>query len=103
MRSARVLPLSLAFVLALGLAACEDAKNQPLPTSAPAPTAAPSQLSASDLPNAAALLNDQIASVCKAYRKARTQAKADLAKSPTDAELQDVVKSYDAIIADACT
>ena len=101
MRSARVLPL--AFVLALGLAACEDAKNQPLSPATPEPTAGPSQLSASDAPNAAALLNDQIASVCKAYRKARTQAKADLAKSPNDAELQDVVKSYDAIISDACT
>ena len=100
MRSARLLPL--ASVLVLGLAACEDAKNQPAP-SAPEPTAAPSQLSASDAPNAAALLNDQIASVCKAYRKARTQAKADLAKTPNDVELQDVVKSYDAVIDDACT
>ena len=99
MRSARVFPI--AFVLALGLAACEDAKNQPASPSEPA--AEPSQLTASDAPNAAALLNDQIASVCKAYRKARTQAKADLAKNPSDTELQDAVKSYDAIISDACT
>ena len=101
MRSARLLPL--ASVLVLGLAACEDAKNQSLAPSAPEASAAPSQLSPSGAPNAAALLNDQIASVCKAYRKASTQAKADLAKSPNDAELQDVVKSYDAIIEDACT
>ena len=100
MRSARL--LSFAFVFAVGVTACEDAKNQPV---APAEqsTAGPSQLSASDAPNAAALLNDQIASVCKAYRKARTQAKADLAKTPNDVELQDAVKSYDAIISDACT
>ena len=101
MRSARLLPL--ASVLVLGLAACEDAKTESPAPSAPEPTAAPSQLSASDAPNAAALLNDQIASVCKAYRKARTQAKADLAKTPNDVELQDVVTSYDAVIADACT
>ena len=100
MRSARLLTLASAIVL--GLAACEDAKNQPLTPSAPEPSAAPSLLKPSDGPNAAALLNDQIASVCKAYRKASTQAKADLAKTPNDVELQDVVKAYDAVIDDAC-
>lgn len=100
MRLTRLLPL--ASVLVLGLAACEDAKNQLVPPSAPEPAAAPSALSASDAPNAAAQLNQQVASVCKAYRKARALAKRDLAKSPNDTELQDVVKSYDAIIDDAC-
>ncbi|MFL5619360.1 MAG: hypothetical protein ACJ79A_13315 [Gemmatimonadaceae bacterium] len=100
MRITRLIPLGS--VLALGLAACDDAKNQTTPPSAPEPSAAPSPISASDAPNAAAQLNQQIASVCKAYRKARTLAKADLARTPNDAELQAVVKSYDEIIEDAC-
>jgi hypothetical protein len=101
MRSARLVPL--ASVLVLGLAACEDAKNQSLAPSAPEPSAAPSQLSASDAPNAAALLNDQIASVCKAYRKAASQAKKDLVKSPDAEDLKATVAAYNALIDDACT
>lgn len=100
MRLTRLLPI--ASLLLIGLAACEDAKNQSPAPSAPEPSAAPSPLTASDAPNTAAQLNQQIASVCKAYRKARALAKAALAKTPNDTELQAVVKSYDDIIDDAC-
>lgn len=95
-------PRVLASLAVLGLLACEDAKNQPVAT---APTEAPSAASAltpSAGPNLAQAINSQIASVCKAYRKAATQAKADLAKSPNDAQLQADVEAYDAVIDDAC-
>jgi hypothetical protein len=95
-------PRVLATIAVLGLLACEDAKNQPV---APAPTEAPSAASAlspSAGPNLAQAINSQIASVCKAYRKAATQAKADLAKTPNAAQLQADVEAYDAVIDDAC-
>ena len=99
MRTARVLLAPIAFV---GLLACEDAKT---PATAPVPTEGPAEASAltpSGGPNLAQAINSQIASVCKAYRKAATQAKADLAKTPNDDQLKADVAAYDAVIDDAC-
>lgn len=100
MRTPRILA-SIA-ILGLGLAACEDAKDAataPVPSEAPA---AASALTPSAGPNLAQAINSQIASVCKAYRKAATQAKADLEKSPNDEQLKADVAAYDAVIDDAC-
>jgi hypothetical protein len=100
MRTSRVLA-TVAFV---GLAACEDDKPQPAaPTAAESTPAAASALTPTSGPNLAQQINSQIASVCKAYRKAATQAKADLAKSPDDEQLKADVDAYDAVIKDACT
>ena len=90
-------------VLALTvLTGCEDS---PRPEAAVAPTEQASEaslLTPSSGPNLAAQINDQIASVCKSYRKAAKQAKADLANDSTNVELQADVKAYDALIDDAC-
>jgi hypothetical protein len=98
MRTYRV----LAIVGVLGLLACEDDKPQPVAPTEAAPAAA-SALTPTAAPNLAQQINSQIASVCKAYKKAATQAKADLAKTPNDAQLQADVAAYDAVIDDACT
>ena len=99
MRTYRVL-VTVGFI---GLIACEDDKPQPVaPTAADAPAAA-SALTPTSGPNLAQQINSQIASVCKAYRKAATQAKADLAKNPDDEQLKADVAAYDAVIDDACT
>ena len=98
MRSYRV----LAIVGVLGLLACEDDKPQPAAPTEAAPVAA-SALTPTSGPNLAQQINSQIASVCKAYKKAATQAKADLAKTPNDAQLQADVAAYQAVIDDACT
>jgi predicted lipoprotein len=89
-------------VLALTLvAACEDS---PRPEAAVAPEQASgaSLLAPASSPNLAAQINQQITSVCKAYRKASAQAKEDLAKDSTNADLRADVKAYDALIDDAC-
>ena len=99
MRTYRVLAV-IAFV---GLAACEDDKAQPVAPAPTEPTPAASALTPTGGPNLAQQINSQIASVCKAYRKAATQAKADLAKSPDDEQLKADVAAYDAVIDDACT
>lgn len=92
----------LATVAVLGLLACEDDKPQPAAPTEAAPAAA-SALTPTSGPNLAQQINSQIASVCKAYKKAATQAKADLAKTPNDAQLQADVAAYQAVIDDACT
>lgn len=99
MRTYRV----IATVGFIGLLACEDDKPAPVaPTAETAPAAA-SALTPTSGPNLAQQINSQIASVCKAYRKAASQAKKDLIKNPDDAQLKADVEAYDAVIADACT
>ena len=99
MRTYRVLTC----IAVLGLLACEDNKPETVAPTAPEAAPAASALTPTGGPNLAQQLNSQIASVCKAYRKAATQAKADLEKSPNDAQLQADVAAYDAVIEDACT
>jgi hypothetical protein len=90
-----------ALALVLGLAACEDAKDQPVaPPTAPAATQ--SMLTPDDAPNAALALEKSIVSVCKAYRKAGAQLKKDLQKSPDDAELLAQAKALKEMTDDAC-
>jgi hypothetical protein len=94
----------LATVGFIGLIACEDDKPQPVaPTAAEEAPAAASALTPTSGPNLAQQINSQIASVCKAYRKAATKAKKDLVKSPDDEQLKADVAAYDAVIEDACT
>jgi hypothetical protein len=84
------------------LAACNDAEPR---TQALAPTAvepSSSAMAPQAAPNLAVAIGKQVASICKAYRKAGVQAKADLAKNPGDAELQAQVKALDEMIDDAC-
>ena len=84
-------------------AACEDAPR-PDAVVAPAEEASgASLLTPASGPNLAAQINQQITSVCKAYRKASVQAKADLAKDSTNVDLQADVKAYDTLIDDACS
>ena len=100
MRTYRV----LAAVGFLGLLACEDDKAAPVaPTAAEAAPAAASALTPTSGPNLAQQINSQIASVCKSYRKAATQAKKELLKSPDDEQLKADVAAYEAVINDACT
>jgi hypothetical protein len=99
MRTSRV----LATVAFLGLLACEDDKTKPVAPTAAEAAPASSALTPTSGPNLAQQINSQIASVCKAYRKAATQAKADLAKNPDDEQLKADVAAYDAVIDDACT
>ena len=88
----------------IGLLACEDDKKAPVaPTAADEAPAAASALTPTSGPNLAQQINSQIASVCKAYRKAASQAKKDLIKNPDDVQLKADVEAYDAVIADACT
>jgi hypothetical protein len=91
-------------VLALTtLIACQDDKQVEVAPTAPAPTeAAASALTPAASPNLAVAIGKQVASICKAYRKAGVQAKADLAKNPGDTELQERVKALDEMIDDAC-
>ena len=90
-------------VLALALVvACND--ETPRPEAAVAPTASneTSELTPDAGPNMAVAIGNQIATVCKAYRKALVKAKKDLIKDPTDAQLQADVKALDEMIDDAC-
>lgn len=90
-------------VLALTLvASCND--ETPRPEKAVAPTAAneTSALTPDGGPNMAVAIGNQIASICKTYRKASLQAKKQLMKNPTDAQLQADVKALDEMIDDAC-
>jgi hypothetical protein len=97
--SRRIAPV----ILALGLAACEDAKDQAVAPSAPAPASSEQSLLMPDAgPNAALALERQITSVCKAYRKASAQLKHDLAKTPDDAELLAQSKALKDMTDDAC-
>jgi hypothetical protein len=91
-----------ALVLAVGLAACEDSKEQPAVTPPTAPAATESLLTPDDAPNAALALEKSIVSVCKAYRKAGAQLKKDLLKNPSDEDLKAQVKALKAMTDDAC-
>lgn len=99
MRFSRV--IASGALAALGLLACEDSKE---PVAVAPTAAAPTQsaLTPDGGPNMAVAIGNQIASICKAYRKKSVQAKADLKKNPTDAQLQADVKALDEMIADAC-
>jgi hypothetical protein len=93
--------LATASALALLLAGCEDAKDRAVAPSAPAP-AEPSALLPDAGPNAARALEQQINSVCKAYRKASAQLKHDLAKNPDDASLLADARALKEMTDDAC-
>jgi hypothetical protein len=103
MRLHRYVGRAAALVAGLGLAACEDAKNPPVaPEAAPPTPAAQSAMAPSEMPNAALALQRSITSVCKAYRKAGTQMKKDLIKTPDDVELQEQAKALKEMTEDAC-
>jgi len=90
-------------VLAVALVvACND--ESPRPESAVAPTASSeaSALTPDAGPNMAVAIGKQIATVCKAYRKASAQTKKELIKDPTNAQLQADAKALDEMIDDAC-
>jgi hypothetical protein len=89
-------------VLALALVvACND--DTPRPEKAVAPAANETSALTPDAgPNMAVAIGNQIASICKTYRKASLQAKRDLKKNPTDAQLKADVKALDEMIDDAC-
>ena len=90
-------------VLALALVvSCND--ETPRPEAAVAPTASndKSALTPDAGPNMAVAIGNQIASVCKSYKKASRQAKADLKKTPNDAQLLADIKALDEMIDDAC-
>ena len=90
-------------VLALTLVvACNDEAPRPEAAVAPSASDAKSALTPDGGPNMAVAIGNQIASICKTYRKASVQAKADLKKDPTDAQLQADVKTLDEMIDDAC-
>jgi len=90
-------------VLALSLvASCNDEAPRPEKAVAPSASDAKSALTPNAGPNMAVAIGKQIASICKTYRKASVQAKADLKKNPTDAQLQEDVKTLDEMIDDAC-
>jgi hypothetical protein len=94
--------VAAAGVLSIALiAACQDDKRPDVAIAPTAPAAA-SALTPDAAPNLAVAIGNQVASICKAYRKAGVQAKADLAKNPTDAELQAQAKALDEMIDDAC-
>jgi hypothetical protein len=90
-------------VLVLTLvAACND--EAPRPEKAVAPTSAKeaSALTPDAGPNMAVAIGNQIASVCKTYKKALLKAKKDAIKNPDDAELKADVKALGEMIDDAC-
>jgi hypothetical protein len=90
-------------VLALAVVvSCND--DTPRPEAPVAPTASneTSALTPDAGPNMAVAIGNQIASICKAYRKAAVQAKVDLKKKPTDAQLKADVTALDEMIDDAC-
>jgi hypothetical protein len=90
-----------AVALMLGLAACEDSKEQPA-AAAPTAPAAQSILMPDGAPNAALALEKSIVSVCKAYRKAGAQLQKDLKKAPDDADLLAQAKALKEMTDDAC-
>ncbi|HEX7809444.1 MAG TPA: hypothetical protein VF608_11980 [Thermoanaerobaculia bacterium] len=90
-------------VLALTLvASCND--ETPRPEKAVAPVAAKetAALTPDGGPNMAVAIGNQVASICKTYRKSLVQAKKDLIKNPEDAQLQADVKALGEMIDDAC-
>ena len=90
-------------VLALTLVvACND--ETPRPEAAVAPTSSneTSALTPDGGPNMAVAIGNQIASICKTYRKTAVQAKKDLLKSPNDKKLQADIEALDEMIDDAC-
>jgi hypothetical protein len=89
-------------VLALTLvAACND--ESPRPEAAVAPTANETSALTPDAgPNMAVAIGNQIASICKTYRKSAVQAKKDLIKDPNNAKLQAEIEALDEMIDDAC-
>ena len=90
-------------VLALALVlACNDETPRPDASIAPTAPAEASALTPDAGPNMAVAIGNQIATVCKAYKKASAQAKKDLIKDPTDPQLQADVKALDEMIDDAC-
>jgi hypothetical protein len=90
-------------VLALSLvASCNDETPRPEKAVAPTSTNETSALTPDGGPNMAVAIGNQIASICKTYKKASRQAKADLKKTPNDAKLLADVKALDEMIDDAC-
>jgi len=90
-------------VLALTLvASCNDETPRPEKAVAPIATSETSALTPDGGPNMAVAIGNQIASVCKTYRKALVKAKKDLFKDPTDAKLKGDVKALNEMIDDAC-
>src|SRR5438270_13529038 len=90
-------------VLALTLvAACND--ETPRPEKAVAPTASneTSALTPDGGPNMAVAIGNQIASICKTYKKASRQAKSALKKTPNDTKLLADVQALDEMLDDAC-
>ena len=90
-------------VLALTLVvACND--ETPRPEAAVAPTSSneTSALTPDGGPNMAVAIGNQIASICKTYRKAAVHAKKDLLKTPNDVKLQADIEALDEMIDDAC-
>ena len=89
-------------VLALTLVVSCDDPPRPEKVVAPTATKETSALTPDAGPNMAVAIGNQVASVCKGYRKALLKAKKDLFKNPTDAQLQADVKALDEMIDDAC-
>ena len=89
-------------VLALTLVVSCDETPRPEKVVAPSATKETAALTPDGGPNMAVALGNQIASVCKTYRKASLVAKKKLMKDPTDAQLQADVKALDEMIDDAC-
>jgi hypothetical protein len=90
-------------VLALTLVtSCDDEAPRPEKAVAPATTNETSALTPDGGPNMAVAIGNQIASICKTYKKASLQAKKQLMKNPTDTQLQADVKALDEMIDDAC-
>ena len=90
-------------VLALTLvAACNDDTPRPEKAVAPPASNQTSALTPDGGPNMAVAIGNQIASICKTYRKASVKAKLDLKKTPTDVQLKADVKALDDMINDAC-
>jgi len=90
-------------VLALALVvACNDETPRPEAAVAPAASNETSALTPDAGPNMAVAIGNQIASICKTYRKASVQAKKDLIKKPNDLQLQADIEALDEMIDDAC-
>jgi hypothetical protein len=94
--------VATAGVLALMLVVSCDEAPRPEKVVAPAATHETSALTPDGGPNMAVAIGNQVASVCKTYRKALAKAKKDLFKNPTDAQLQADVKTLNEMIDDAC-
>jgi hypothetical protein len=90
-------------VLALTLvASCNDDGTRPEKAVAPAAANETAALKPDGGPNMAVAIGNQIASICKTYRKTLVQSKRDLIKNPDDARLQADVKALSEMIDDAC-